>query len=188
MNFSPLLAFVPNFSSQSGQFDAQSVSAKEALLPVAPIEITPKALPQSATLMRQSSSNKLTSLAAQNCCILIAPEDEEYDDLRALRTAYEKLVSTLDTLKTCLEGHNLTKSVIAKTLFDKRREIALHFKKKMSPGSLKDVLNRNRSKYGDRLGLTWQDALNKYNHNFDVIIQKACETNGADLKYLLEDA
>lgn len=187
MKLLPLLAFVPPIAKNS---DICDLGARGNLVLNRIAEASyaqPKLPSDSRPPIRVNSGDQLAALAAQSCCIDIEPADVNFTDMKALRASYESLVKSLDSLKVCLEGHGHKKPMIARVLFDKRRQIALAFKKKMPVAGLKEVLDRNREKYGDRLGLTWQKALEKYNNDFDVIIQKACQTNGADLKHLLAE-
>jgi len=184
MKLLPVIAFIPDVIRRADQ--AYEPNSSNMVKILENNHLRPRYPANHLTPIRVSSSERVAIPSAKSCCALIETGDQHYDDMKSLRLAYEKLVRSLVSFGECLAENGLSNKTIAKILFEKRRQIALSFKKKMPPGGLKEVLDRNREKYGDRLGLTWEQALKKYNDDFDLIIKKACETNGSDLRHLLE--
>ncbi|MCP3923432.1 MAG: hypothetical protein GY714_12710, partial [Desulfobacterales bacterium] len=97
-----------------------------------------------------------------------------------LREEYVGKVEELEQLKNNLLNQGLPKKDIAKTLFEKRRELTINYKGITPDDFLEFIYKRNEIKYvkkgiGDKWGLTWEGALKHYKKDYDKIMNGASD-------------
>ena len=103
------------------------------------------------------------------------------EGVAALRQAYEAEVRAWATKarQMRVDGHSVEE--IARELHAERRALGIKYKDVTPPEILKQILERNRQKYGDELGPTieWLRARGK---SWEEIIESASKPGGEDLK------
>jgi hypothetical protein len=96
------------------------------------------------------------------------------DVIPPLRKAYEDEVRALAKQVPYMRAKGYTSEQIAKRLCNQRRRIATKFKNRTEAALRGKIYDGNIKRYaGDKLGLTWKEAVKKYKGDYELIIQKA---------------
>ncbi len=98
----------------------------------------------------------------------------------SLRRDYEKEVRNLEKLERQMKRQGKTNEEIARELSRKRREIGEKYKE-LTPKGIRDkIFERNREKYGDKLGPSIDDLRNQ-GKTWEEIIESSKRPGGGDL-------
>jgi hypothetical protein len=102
--------------------------------------------------------------------------------LSPLRQGYVDAVSELKVAGDSLRAVGASSEQIARALHAERRAIGEEFKALTLSDRLAEIYQRNRNRYGDKLGPTI-DWLRSQGKTWDQIIESAGRTGGKDLGY-----
>jgi len=94
-----------------------------------------------------------------------------------IRINYEREVNELVELGNSLKAGGISIKIIAKTLYGFRRLIGLKYKYKRNYEYREKIFERNLKKYGDVLGPRFEYLENKYNGNYEEIINASYRVN-----------
>jgi len=94
-----------------------------------------------------------------------------------IRLNYEKEVNELVELGNSLKADGINIKIVAKTLCNFRRLIGIKYKYKRNIDYREKIFERNLKKYGDKLGPNFEYLENKYNGNYEKIINTSFRVN-----------
>lgn len=94
-----------------------------------------------------------------------------------LRQEYENAVANLKGMEINLRNQGLSEESIAKTLYQARRDLGVQYKD-LTPTELREYIYKvNLGRYGDKLGPSFDNLVEKYTGNYTKIIESSQRPN-----------